>query len=556
MADFDQVASIAANGTSVATIPTITPGGVDRYALVGISISSEQAVTSVIKNSESFSLVTISATSGFARAELWERINPAASAGVTVVNLDSADGGFTTGLITFTDINQTTPRRTTSRNSGLGDPTVTFSSDTNDICCDVFSIFRDLSGTADVPSIQRWQLSGDRPAGGQSTQTGGASVTMAWAFAQNRNWDTIAVSLQAPAGAETLSRDLEDTFTFVENLDRDLDLDRLPTDTFTFTDDLQTGDVLDRVLSDSFTFVENLDENLDLDRTPQDSNLLVEGQLRDVDVSRNISDVATFVGNLATGDVFDRLLSDTFTFTDSLTYNEIKGRLLSDVSTFVEALLRGLDLDRLLSDVFTFVDNLDYTITSTGGEIFTRLLSDVFSFTEDLGASKVGLILTRELQESFTFSDQMLFLRELDRLLVENFTFTEAFLHDVDLTRELQEPIALAENFISERELDRLLSESFAFADAITKQRIRLSLLSDSFTFSDSITRDFDGDRLMTHAFTLIENLDRTVTGEPAAADTPINISFLKYLYRMRKYRLHMGSTLEGLPPGFPWWRH
>ena len=200
---FDKVVSASNNGGASLSTPTMAPAGADRYLLCGIAISVGQTVTTCKKAVGGAAFTQIAALEdavGGERIELFELKNPTTAAEVIEVVLSDADGGFIVGCCSFNGVDQTTPIQTNETASGAGDPTRTITSAVGNFCMMVFSLMRDLNYTA-TAGTERWDLSGDKPAGGGITEPGAASTTMTANYAQNRPWVLAAVSIAAAAGA-------------------------------------------------------------------------------------------------------------------------------------------------------------------------------------------------------------------------------------------------------------------------------------------------------------------------------------------------------------------
>lgn len=208
---FDQTDVASGDAVTTLTITAFNPGGADRYILAGIALPDGDTVTSVIKGgSETFSNVDVqSDVIGGSRVELWEFIAPAASSSNIVLIVSAANAGLTFGVCSFTGVNQTTPRLTTVKNTGVGDPTTTHASSATGFDMMVSALARDLN-FAPVSCTERWDvLQANEPSGGGSTDPGVAgSNTLTHNYAQNREWAMIAVSIQAVPAAVHVPYDL------------------------------------------------------------------------------------------------------------------------------------------------------------------------------------------------------------------------------------------------------------------------------------------------------------------------------------------------------------
>ena len=156
---------------------------------------------------------------------------------------------------------------------------------------------------------------------------------------------------------------MQDVFTFVDGVDSStvqatVSLTRGLQDSFTPSDQIAVNKIRGRLLSDTFTFTENL--------------------TRDIDVAgRILQDVFVLAENFLRDSWKDRTLQESFTYADQIVFTRQLLRLLADSNILTDSMLRDLDIDRLLFDSNVLSENLDYTSTgapsAVADEIHWRL---------------------------------------------------------------------------------------------------------------------------------------------------------------------------------------
>jgi hypothetical protein len=142
------------------------------------------------------------------------------------------------------------------------------------------------------------------------------------------------------------TRDLQEVITFAENLDNtttggNQTVSKTLQDVFTFIDNLLTGKTTNRSTSDAFTFV---------DQT-----------LRTAVFTRSATDSATFTDSPLTDLVLDRQLQDSLTLAENLAWNTARLRQIADEFNLTEQVVRDLILDRVLTDTLTLTENFVVT---------------------------------------------------------------------------------------------------------------------------------------------------------------------------------------------------
>lgn len=248
---FDAASSAnSGNGTASSLTWSHTTSGTNRYLVVGVALRIRSSpdferVARVTYNGVDLSLIGARNDAGDTdvRIEQWGLVAPATGANNVVVTL-AANGNGTTrmvaGAITYTGVDQTTPRGTFAAATGTGTPaTVDVSSATNEVVDDVFGVIDSGSSTPPDAAVgagqtSRWAQASTNPSqtnvrGGSSTEAGAATVTMSWtlsSIAGTAVWAIGGVPLK-PAASGTLTFTPTQTPTFTPS--------STPTRTPTFT---------------------------------------------------------------------------------------------------------------------------------------------------------------------------------------------------------------------------------------------------------------------------------------------------------------------------------
>jgi len=162
--------SIDAVSTGVTTGSSLTishtTSGTNRLMLVGVSIAKQTggapSVSSITYNGVGLSLVGAQANSdNKGRMEIWRLVAPATGANNVVVTLSAAPDAATAGVMTFADVNQSTPLGTfTSATGDSASASVTVASAANELVFDTMVL--ESSANDDlVPGAgqtERWDL--------------------------------------------------------------------------------------------------------------------------------------------------------------------------------------------------------------------------------------------------------------------------------------------------------------------------------------------------------------------------------------------------------------
>ncbi|WP_182867604.1 DUF4347 domain-containing protein [Rhodopirellula sp. JC639] len=188
--------------------------GTDRLMLVGISFGQDMgdSVSSVTYNGVGLTLVGTQehADPSKSRVEIWSLVAPDLGPHNIVVNFSgTSHQGATVGVMTFTDVDQTTPVGTFTGDQGTsGTPSVTVSSTSNDLVFGVVGVDdnSDWDFTPGSGQTEHWDLFSSQANGSGTTEDGAASVVTSWTYGASTPWAAGAVSIKAapPANAITV----------------------------------------------------------------------------------------------------------------------------------------------------------------------------------------------------------------------------------------------------------------------------------------------------------------------------------------------------------------
>ncbi|WP_372899178.1 DUF4347 domain-containing protein, partial [Stieleria sp.] len=205
--------NVTVGNTTTATVGTGAAGtsfahataGTDRLIMVGISFGEDNgdSVSSVTYNGVSLSLVGVQdhADPLKSRVEIWSLVAPDVGTHNLVVNFSgTSHDGATIGVMTFTDVDQTTPVGAFVGDQGTsGTPSVTVSSTDDDLVFGVVGVgdTSDWDFTAGAGQTEHWDLFSSRANGSGTTENGAASVVTSWTYASSNTWAAGAVSIKA-----------------------------------------------------------------------------------------------------------------------------------------------------------------------------------------------------------------------------------------------------------------------------------------------------------------------------------------------------------------------
>ena len=189
----DAIKTSTSTGNSMTISHTVS--GTDRLLVVGISQGNVNApVTSVTYGGTP---LTLRGTESAAppRIEMWYLVNPpVGTADVDLTFSGTPSDGSIVGVMSLTNVNQTTPFGPFVSKSGNGTASVDVTSEEGELVVDVMA--KDTTTAPAVGSGQtvRWNIPFSNALGALSTKPGAKTVTMAWWNAGN--WAMGAVSVK------------------------------------------------------------------------------------------------------------------------------------------------------------------------------------------------------------------------------------------------------------------------------------------------------------------------------------------------------------------------
>jgi len=206
----DAVSSGTTSGGSSITISHTTGSGSDRLMLVGVSVNNDnfETVTGVTYNgTENLTLVGSEAGTADgddARVEIWSLVAPSTGTHDVVITFSAALlQEAAAGVMTFTNVDQTTPLGTFASNAGDDSTpaTVNIPSASGELVFGLVSSEYD-SLTASSGQTEQWNRSvGSTYAAGGTTVATSSPVTMSWNLSTSTNhWAIGGVSIK-PADA-------------------------------------------------------------------------------------------------------------------------------------------------------------------------------------------------------------------------------------------------------------------------------------------------------------------------------------------------------------------
>jgi hypothetical protein len=200
------VDSISDDTTAVDTFTVShATSGTNRLMLVGISLdpSNDETVSSITYNGTPLTYVGSATYSNDARAEIWQLVAPDTGTHDVVITFDkNLVYGAVAGVMTFTNVNQSTPLGTFAgaNGSSAGPATVDVSSATNELVFDTVSCETCTTLTVGAGQTEYWNLSqsGLYAMGAGSTEPGAVTVTMSWTLGSADYWAIGAVPIKPP----------------------------------------------------------------------------------------------------------------------------------------------------------------------------------------------------------------------------------------------------------------------------------------------------------------------------------------------------------------------
>jgi len=184
-----------------------TTSGTERLMLVGVTINqgAHEKVASVTWNGTNLSFVGQKHGHPDVRVEIWSLLAPETGTHNVVVTFDkNLQHSGSAGVLTFTNVDQTTPLGTFAKEkgSGAGPLTVDVPSAPDEL---VFAVGASEDGalTVGAGQTQRWNItSGSSPEthhSAGSTEDGAASVTMSWTLGSSADYWAIGAVPIKPA---------------------------------------------------------------------------------------------------------------------------------------------------------------------------------------------------------------------------------------------------------------------------------------------------------------------------------------------------------------------
>lgn len=182
-----------------------TTSGTNRLMLVGISHdpNNDEVVSSVTYDSSALTYVGSATYSNDTRVEIWRLVAPNTGTHDVIITFDkNMSYGAVAGVMTFTEVNQTTPLGAFVSATGFsaGPATVDVSSATNELVFDTVACETCTSLTVGGGQTEYWNLTqnSDFVMGAGSTEPGAATVTMSWTLGSADYWAIGAVPIKPP----------------------------------------------------------------------------------------------------------------------------------------------------------------------------------------------------------------------------------------------------------------------------------------------------------------------------------------------------------------------
>ena len=196
-----------ADGTENASSLTFshTTSGSERFLLVCVSHWNSATVRQVSGITYGGQAMTLGRreknSGGNDTAELWYLNNPPSGANDVVVTMSGTTSGWKAGAMSFTGVNQTTPRGAFTGANGTATPaTVDVASASGDVCVDCLEYFADAAATPSLGANQTENYSDEATQdvwGASSRETAtGATTTMSWTLSANHEWEIVGVAVK------------------------------------------------------------------------------------------------------------------------------------------------------------------------------------------------------------------------------------------------------------------------------------------------------------------------------------------------------------------------
>lgn len=209
---FDAAASVG--GASVASLTTAswTIAGANRYLHAAVGISGSPPTVSAVKwgGSGGTDLTAVDQSGvvqSFMRLELWGLIAPTAQTSTLYASFSGTADECCIGGVSYTGVDQSTPRGTSAHATGNGSgtpPTVGVTASSGDLVVDgVYSLTDALTVGAGQTERVNQANTGDITQLGMSEEAGTGTVTMSWGHSStlgNWEWATAGVALKPVGG--------------------------------------------------------------------------------------------------------------------------------------------------------------------------------------------------------------------------------------------------------------------------------------------------------------------------------------------------------------------
>lgn len=213
MPTFDAASSAGGSGTVSSISVSHTASGSDRYASIALSVWSDSTLAATYGGVSATSVrkVTQDAANSRRVLNMFGLVAPATGAQTVEGTLSAATFDVALTVVTYTDVDQTTPRGTdVGASNPDGSPSTTPSVDaasaSGELVVDAVRTFNSTTtitvGAGQTSRVEREAFSGNGPSVGASDEPGAASVTMSWTADAACNWAIIAVPLLAAAAPE------------------------------------------------------------------------------------------------------------------------------------------------------------------------------------------------------------------------------------------------------------------------------------------------------------------------------------------------------------------
>ena len=173
--------------------------GDNRLMLVSVATDPHgESVASITYNGVNLTLVGTEDAGDHSRVEIWSLVAPDTGSNDVVVTMTGNDHhGVVVGVMTFTDVDQSTPLENFSSASGSSSTASTTVTSTSDAL--VFGVVHSHGATSSTPGAgqaEYWDRTVYSSGSSGTVEAGAASVTTSWSVAWD-DWSVAAVSINA-----------------------------------------------------------------------------------------------------------------------------------------------------------------------------------------------------------------------------------------------------------------------------------------------------------------------------------------------------------------------